>query len=274
MRNSGHWGHAMSDWMHNLPLSWMAATIFGLTFLVGAGIHIAVTGSASGARLRAFKAVSPGMLPPLGILFGLFVGFTGAQVWSDNDRAAAAVYHEASALRTATLLAVGVPADTATQLRALIRRHIAEATRTEWPEMANGTATLIPTSASLAEALQMMLGLRAERSGEQAAQSGIITALEAALEARRERLLISHAQVSALKWLGIILQGLCALFAIALVHSDNRVASALMIGLFSIGIAVSAVMIMAYDRPFTGDFAVSPGPLLQVMPGADARSGT
>ena len=264
----------MNDWIHGLPLSWMAATIFGLTFLVGAAIHVTVTGLARGERLRAFKAVSPGMLPPLGILFGLFVGFTGAQVWSDNDRAAAAVYREASALRTATLLSVGVPQETATQLRALIRRHIEEATSTEWPEMANGTATLTPTSASLAEALQAMLSLRAEGSGEQSAQSGIITALEAALEARRERLLISHANVSALKWLGIILQGVCALLAIAFVHSDNRLAAALMIGLFSIGIAVSALMIMAYDRPFTGELAASPGPLLQVMPPAEARSGT
>jgi hypothetical protein len=259
----------MNDWIHGLPLGWMAATICGVTFLVSAAIHAAVTGLASGARLRAFKAVSPGMLPPLGILFGLFVGFTGAQVWSDNDRAAAAVFHEATALRTASLLAAGVPADTATQLRALIRRHIEEVTRTEWPEMANGTATLAPTSAPLAEALQTMLGLKAERSGEQAAQSGIVTALQAALEARRERLLISHAQVSGIKWLGIIVQGLCAVFAIALVHSDNRWAAALMIGLFSIGIAVSAFMILAYDRPFTGDFAVGPGPLLQVMPGAE-----
>ena len=28
-------------------------------------------------RGRAFKAISPGMLPPLGIIFGLFVAFTG-----------------------------------------------------------------------------------------------------------------------------------------------------------------------------------------------------
>jgi hypothetical protein len=41
------------------------------------------------------------MLPPLGIIFGLFVGFTAAQVWSDNDRAGTAVSREAGALRSA-----------------------------------------------------------------------------------------------------------------------------------------------------------------------------
>ena len=38
------------------------------------------------------------MLPPLGIIFGLFVAFVASQVWNDIDRAKAAVNREASAL--------------------------------------------------------------------------------------------------------------------------------------------------------------------------------
>jgi len=40
-----------------------------------------------GERARSYKAVSPGLLPPQGILFALFVAFTATQVWSDNDKA-------------------------------------------------------------------------------------------------------------------------------------------------------------------------------------------
>ena len=45
-----------------------------------------------GERAGSFKAVSPGLLPPLGIIFGLFVAFTAAQVglgyvvWKYRDR--------------------------------------------------------------------------------------------------------------------------------------------------------------------------------------------
>jgi len=39
------------------------------------------------------------MLPPLGIIFGLLVGFIAVQVWSDFDRAKVAIATEASALR-------------------------------------------------------------------------------------------------------------------------------------------------------------------------------
>src|SRR5262252_6859332 len=61
----------MSDWLHNLPLVWMAIVVFACTFLVTAAIYWMVTLLAVGERVPSFKAVSPGILPPLGIIFGL-----------------------------------------------------------------------------------------------------------------------------------------------------------------------------------------------------------
>ncbi len=59
---------------------------------------------------------------------------------------------------------------------------------------------------------------------------------------------------------------MCALLAIAFVHGDNRLASALAMGLYATGIAASLLLIAAHDRPFTGQLAVTPEPLLQIMP--------
>ena len=100
----------MSDWIHYLPVPWMALVVFGFTYLLAAIILVAVTVLATAERAKSFKAVSPGILPVLGILFGLFVAFTAAQVWADNDHAGASVSREASALRAVTLLAAGLPA--------------------------------------------------------------------------------------------------------------------------------------------------------------------
>lgn len=49
----------MSDWLHNLPLVWMAIFVFGCTFLVTAAIYWIVTLLAIGERARSFKAVPP-----------------------------------------------------------------------------------------------------------------------------------------------------------------------------------------------------------------------
>jgi len=35
--------------------------------------------------------VSPGLLSPIGVIFGLLVAFTAAQVWNDTERATTAV---------------------------------------------------------------------------------------------------------------------------------------------------------------------------------------
>ena len=108
-----------------------------------------ITALAVGERARAFKAISPGMLPPLAIIFALLVGFLAAQVWSDADRASTAVNREASALRAAVLLAAGFPGEPEARLRDLIRRYIQDAVTQEWPAMArrNATLTIAPRAA-------------------------------------------------------------------------------------------------------------------------------
>ena len=58
---------------------------------------------------RAFKAASPGLLPVLGVLFALMVGFIAVEVWSTFDKAKTAVATEASALRAVVLLIRNFP---------------------------------------------------------------------------------------------------------------------------------------------------------------------
>lgn len=256
----------MSDWLHSLPVPWMAVVIFGFTYLLAGIILAAVIRLATKERAASFKAISPGMLPILGIIFGLFVAFTAAQVWNDNDRAGAAVIHEASALRATMLLAVGLPADQEARLRKLVRGYVEHATKDEWPLMAHRAASLHAAPTALTEALQFVISLTPQNAGQQVAQREITTALQTALDARRQRIVVSLAQVNPVKWWCLYLQAACALLVIAFVHCDNRLAASLATGLFATGVAVSVLLIAAHDRPFIGQLAVGPAPLLQIMP--------
>ena len=197
----------MSDWLHSLPVVWMALLVFGLTYSIAAAIYAIVTVLAVGERARSFKAVSPGLLPPLGIIFGLFVAFTAAQVWTDNEKAKAEIDREASALRTVVILATSVPRELETQLRELIRRYIADAVTQEWPMMAQRKATLRAIPGVLAEALQATLALSPSSEGQKTAQREIATALQTALDARRQRIIISQSQVNLLKWSCLFIAG-------------------------------------------------------------------
>jgi hypothetical protein len=51
-----------------------------------------------------------------------------------------------------------------------------------------------------------------------------------------------------------------------MVHSENKLASGIAMGIFASGVAASMLLILAHDRPFIGEIAIKPDPLLQVMP--------
>src|SRR6478735_624241 len=114
----------------------MALIIFVATFLIAGGVYLVVTRLAETEWARAFKAVSPGLLPVLGVLFALLVGFIAVEVWNTFDRAKTAVATEASALRAVVLLAGNFPEEQKTRIDALINRHIEVAIHQEWPALA------------------------------------------------------------------------------------------------------------------------------------------
>jgi hypothetical protein len=250
----------MNDWLHNLPVSWMALVVFGFTYVVAAAIYAVVATMAVGKLAKSFKLISAGMRSPLGVVFGLFVAFTAAQVWSDNDRATASVSREASALRSIQVFSASFPGEPGTRLQSLVRDYVQQTVTVEWPMMAHQTATFHTTPRPLAEALQLVLSQPTTLSGQQTAQHEIANAIETALDARRQRIIVSLTQVSFVKWVCVYLQAACLLLAIAMVHSDDRAASLIAIGLLATGVASSALLIAAYDRPFVGQLAVKPEP--------------
>ena len=139
--------------------------------------------------------------------------------------------------------------------------------------MASRRATITIVPASLAQAMQTTLALPVQGEGQAAVQRAIVASLENALDARRQRILISQSEVNPVKWMSVILQAICTLTAIAMVHVDNRTTAAIAMGLFSTAIAVCIMLITAHDRPFVGRNAVQPTALLQVQPDASANTG-
>jgi hypothetical protein len=258
--------HEMNNWIHSLSIVWMAVVVFAGAYVVAAAIYLVVVGFAPEALVRRCAGVSAGLLSPLGNIFGLLVAFLVAQVWSDLDRANAAVNHEASALRAVVLLSRTFPGGPDTRMRALIARHIRDARDVEWPAMANRSATLAMVPTPLAQALEVAVSLPATSQGQIAAQREMVSQLGNALDARRQRILLSQSGLDWVKWGALLAQAFCTLVAIAVVHGDKRATAPVALGLFASAIAVCIVLIAANDRPYGGQLGVRPTVLLQVQP--------
>jgi hypothetical protein len=256
----------MSEWLFQLPVVWMTLVGLAATYLITWAIHALIMTLAAGDRLRTFKGISPGILPPLGILYALLVAFLASQVWADQQRAHEAVNREASALRAVVLLSGHFQEPIEQQLRELVRRQIQEATTVEWPAMANQNIGLTRPPAALVEALSLALAQTPQHEGQAVAQRETVDALQEALDARRQRIIISRSTINWVKWWGLILEAILTLLAIGMVHSDNRSTAGVAMGIFATAAAVAALMVASHARPFTGEVSVRADVLLQVMP--------
>lgn len=127
-------------------------------------------------------------------------------------------------------------------------------------------ASLRMTSAPLTEALQLTLTLTPRGDGQVIAQRELVAALHNALDARRQRIILSGSKVNWVKWTGLLLEAGVTLAAIAFVHFDNRKTAAVAMAVFATATAIVVVLIVSHDRPFTGQISVRPDVLLQVMP--------
>src|ERR1051326_7938817 len=107
------------EWLLHLPVLWMGFVIFAIVYLLAVVVFWGAT-KLTGDRGRL---VDPGILSPLGVVFGLLIVFTAAQVWGDLERANSAVADEAGALRDIVLLAKSLSEDDNSRLRALVERH-------------------------------------------------------------------------------------------------------------------------------------------------------
>ena len=256
----------MTDWLYQLPVVWMTVVVFAVTLLISVAIYAAVLALATGERARAFKAMSPVMLTPLAVVFGLIIAFLASQVWTDGERANTAVVREANALRSVVVLAAYFPQEQETRIRAFVRRHVEKAVNEEWPAMAKRRANLPLVTTGYSEGLQLALSIAPKNEAQMIAQREMVSSLQSAFDARRQRIIISESTINWVKWTVVAWLAVLLLLTIGIIHSDNRGTAAISMSIFSVAVAACIVLIASHNRPFTGEISVGPALLMQVLP--------
>lgn len=256
----------MVDWIPNMPVVLIALVALAGMALLTLALYALVMRLAEGERAEALRALSPGMLPPMGILFALIVGFLAVGVWGNVARAQEVISDEASALRSVVILSDDLQPDLRVRMRAHIRRQVEGAVNDEWPAMQEQRATLSPVPAPLADALHLALRLNPQSESETEVQRELVTSIQDALAARRQRIFLSQSGINAVQWLALLSLAALTLCAIGLVHSGNRTTTRLAMGLFAVAVAVVITMLAAENEPFQGQLGIDPDLLEQVLP--------
>jgi hypothetical protein len=256
----------MIAWFAHASLPLLTAAIFFALYLAVVLILVVLFVARRGGHDGALGPLSPGLMAPLGLIFGLLIGFLVADVWADRARAVGAVSQEASALRDIDLLAGAFPA-VQPQVRQMLRDQIDDYVNTEWPEMSAGQATLVVAPAQLVRAQSLLLSLPINTDGQRVAQNQLVVSIDRALEARRARLALSSSAIDPLRLTALFLVAATTLAAMGCVQADRLRRAATAMALLATAMAIALTLLVAEAAPFAGYFAITPDLLLQVRPG-------
>ena len=205
------------------------------------------------------------MLTPLGVITGLVIAFLAARVWANVDHAHAYVAEEASEIRQTALLTEVLPAEIQSELRSDIGRYLQFVETEDWPSMLHGHASLRNLPEGLPEALKTVLTFIPQQPGQQVAQDHAASAIERALQARRNRIVLSQSAISPAQWAVIFVLDALILLTITMIHVGRHVTTIVNLFVFSTAVAACIVLLMINDRPFTaGGITVLPTSLLEV----------
>jgi hypothetical protein len=254
-------------WIETQPTFVIGFLVFAFCYLLATVILCVALMLSRRAVAQRLQTIAPVTLTPLGVILGLLIGFLAARVWTNLDRANQYIGQEAGALREVVLLTDSLPADVRTGVRQAIQSHLDFIESEEWPAMASGRATLQSIAVGLAEAMTALLSFSPVQANQKLAQQRALVAIEQALEARRNRVLLSQAEIAPIQWTVILVLAILILVTIALVHIDRGLAMGVTLFIFSTAIAICLVLLAVYDRPFgAGGFTVRPTVLRAVVP--------
>ena len=217
------------------------------------------------AMAHHVNATTPAMLTPLGVITGLVIAFLAARGWANVDHAHMYVAEEASEIRQTVLLTEVLPEDVKVELRGDIGRYLHFVETEDWPSMLQGHASLRKLPEGLPEALTTLLTFVPQEHGQKVAQDHALSAIERALQARRNRIVLSQSAISPAQWAVIFVLDALILLTIAMIHVGRHITTIVNLFVLSTAVASCVVLLMINDRPFTsGGITVLPTSLLEV----------
>ena len=255
----------MIPWIESQETAVIALVVFAAMYLLAA-IIFAVAVVASQRRMALeWKATSPAMLTPMGVIAGLLIAFLASRVWANLDHANSYVANEATAIHELILLADELPDGPRAALRGTLQNYLRYAQDEDWPAMAAGRASLRHVPSDLKDAMRDVLSVAPTEPGQQVAQARAVVAIEQVMEARRNRVLLSETAIAPIQWVAVIILAVLILLTIAMLHIDRRATTALNLFIFATAVAACLVLLMVNDRPFSaGGATVRPDALREI----------
>lgn len=248
------------EFIYFLPPVGIFAVVLLVVGLVAAAMHVIFFLPGLRELGRHFTLVTPAILAICGTVFGLSVTFLANSVWNTEDRARETVNAEA---RSVAIMENYIEAMTGPSRDGLYKllADYGQAVKEEWTTMADAGASGKAEQA-LRTIYEALIKGFAEGEQNRTVQQRMLSAMDQLSEARQERLSMAQNVVSIGQWVLVIGLGMLLLLVAAGAHAQSPASRALALGALTLAITITLFVIVQHDRPFVGEAAISPGPIL------------
>ena len=192
----------------------------------------------------------------IGLAFGLLISFIAIPVWDQHSRAEEAARTEAAMYREMLQAAADCDGADRGVVTAALRTSVRFIAFDEWPQMGRLDSPRVAAPP-----------LRELRSTIHALPDGstrteLKDLLRQATEARETRLRIAATRPPPTRWTIVGVLGMLTLLGVGLIHADSYRARRVALAMVAVGITCCFVILLAYTRPYLGQFAVKPVDLI------------
>ncbi len=215
-------------------------------------------------RLKLNNEVAGFKFAVVGVFYGVLLAFVVVAVWEEYRDTEAAVRNEAKAAVDLHRVTVALPFEAGTKIRQLLVSYTDHVRRYEWPTMAHGQPSE-HAAKDLDELSRAIFELEPQGYQQLMLYQAALKLLAVIADNRNERIDSADGSMSGLLWLVLIVGAAITLGYPAFFGASNLMAQTLMTAALGALVALSLLLAVAFDYPFTGGIRISPLPFEQAL---------
>ena len=192
----------------------------------------------------------------VGVIYAVLLAFIAVSAWESHGKAQEIVQMEANAVGNLYVDSIGLPPEVRFPIWRYLRDYVRTVIDVEWPSQHQGQVNLAGWESLIG--LNLMLASFKPLDGSTIAlKSELLRTANDLFQSRRNRLEAAASGIPAVMW-AVTLSGgaLTILFSFFFGMPDFRIHLAFS-GMLAISLALVIVLMLALDRPFRGDLAIS-----------------
>ena len=248
---------------HDMPL-WVAGVIITLIAEVFAvGLMLLSRYVYGVSRLSLNNEVAGFKFAVVGVFYAVMLAFVVIAVWEDYQNTEEAVRNEANAAVDLHRVSFSLP-DGGEAIRKYLVTYVKDVRRHGWPAMSVGKPSKV-VAKDLDQLSAAIFAVKPENDVQVALYHHALDLLVTMTDSRNERLDNASGSVPGLLWFVLIVGGAITLAYPAFFAASNLMAQILMTASLAALVALSLLLGIAFDYPFTGNPHISVHPFDQAL---------